>query len=248
MTTGIPSNGPVFHEFQIDPSLNQPPLNAPNFITAFAHKSLRELKGNPRGVIENAKPFTITGFAIGAMAVGSEMLPLNILTGIPLVAIGLLAGATLALDELDRQQRGIESVEGADGFSVYTEETNEERTSDKVNTAVQTQWVGKIEDLTTNPAKLDEKVFRESISQGKIPDIFKDAILLTTIETPVAFTGDPTNLIFDLESLNMLKNDAKTRNVTLTHPLTRQVLDFDKLVYLPEVKKQIEEAKEKVKE
>ena len=75
-----------------------------------------------------------------------------------------------------------------------------------------------------------------------MPNKFIDPILRDTIETPVAFADDPTATIYDLESVNSLQKNGITQN-----PMGGKMsLDFNKLVYLPEVKKQIDEISTKI--
>lgn len=90
-----------------------------------------------------------------------------------------------------------------------------------------------------NTATLDEKVFKQGKESGIMPNKFIDPISLETIKTPVAFSNDPTGTIYDLKTVKELERRGVTRN-----PLGgAERLDFSKLVYLPEVKKQIDEIK-----
>jgi hypothetical protein len=122
MTSGISSsgsiNGPAFREFEINPSLNGPPIDAPFSLTAFAHRSLSEIKENPRAVFESVQPFIYGGFGVGVMAVSTELLPFNILTAPPIIITGLLLVINLANEELRKQANGESSVETVEGFSV----------------------------------------------------------------------------------------------------------------------------------
>ena len=98
--------------------------------------------------------------------------------------------------------------------------------------------------LPTNNAKLREEVYNIALNNGIIPNRFKDPISRDAVETPVAFTDDPTATIYDLESVNALRKSGITQN-----PLAGNLrLDFNKLVYLPEVKKQIDEVNTKIDE
>lgn len=92
------------------------------------------------------------------------------------------------------------------------------------------------ESLPTNNAKLREDVYAVAIQSGIMPVQFTDLITLAQIETPVAFENDPTATIYDLESVNLLRQ----RNVARNPFVQNLQLDFNKLVYLPEVKKQID--------
>lgn len=93
------------------------------------------------------------------------------------------------------------------------------------------------DNLFTNNAKLREDVYNAALRSGIMPNKFKDPISLETIKTPVAFSYDPSATIYDLETVNDLRQRGVTQN-----PLVRNLpLNFSKLVYLPEVKKQIDE-------
>jgi hypothetical protein len=104
---------------------------------------------------------------------------------------------------------------------------------DNIDTAV----IEKTE-LPTNNAKLREDVYNAALQSGIMPNQFIDHVLThDTIEIPVAFTDDPTSTIYDLEAVKNLQEHNIMQN-----PMAPNLrLDFSKLVYLPEVKKQIDE-------
>ncbi|HEV8050872.1 MAG TPA: hypothetical protein VGP47_00140 [Parachlamydiaceae bacterium] len=92
-------------------------------------------------------------------------------------------------------------------------------------------------ELPTNDAKLSEGVYNAALQSGIMPNKFKDPITRDTIEEPVAFSDDPSLTIYDLETVKSLRDNRVTKN-----PMVGSLsLNFDKLVYLPEVKRQIQE-------
>ncbi|HEV8050873.1 MAG TPA: U-box domain-containing protein [Parachlamydiaceae bacterium] len=98
--------------------------------------------------------------------------------------------------------------------------------------------------LPTNAAKLAENIFQIAKKNKEIPNKFKDPITLETIESPVSFIGDPSATIYDLKTVQNFEAKKITQN-----PIVRNLnLDFQKLVYLPEVKKQIDEINELLEE
>ncbi|HEV8050871.1 MAG TPA: U-box domain-containing protein [Parachlamydiaceae bacterium] len=96
--------------------------------------------------------------------------------------------------------------------------------------------------MPSNPAKLREDVIATSLKINEMPNKFRDPISYETIKTPVTFSDDPTSTIYDMETVNSFLKEGVRKN-----PLSgKHDLDFSKLVYLPEVKKQIEELKAKI--
>jgi U-box domain len=91
--------------------------------------------------------------------------------------------------------------------------------------------------LPTNNAKLQSTIFEEAKQSGILPNKFKDPVTRDVISTPVAFVDDPSCTIYDLETIKLLQQENFTQNPIVT----KQRLDFNQLVYLPKVKKQIDE-------
>jgi hypothetical protein len=227
MTSGISSNDWVNNsELFINPELNEKPMGIPFSLTEFAYKSFTELRENSRAVLNAVAPILPASLSVSVGALGAlvfkGIIPTNLYTGASIVMGSLVCIGIFINPKLIKANQVL---------------------GNKVGTVAKNHLL-KREFLNTNPAKLDNKVFKEAIEHGEVPNKFIDVISLQTIETPVAFSNDTTATIFDLDMLNEYKMNAKE----VTHPMTRAPLDFSKLVYLPNVKTQIEEIKKHVEE
>lgn len=158
----------------------------------------------------------------GVQMAGSSMGAANIIGG---VLVGIMAGGGVA----------VTGIFGMIIAGAIVRSCSASQTEDELDRKPELPL------MPANSAKLDERVFQEALESGILPDKFRDPVMKETIETPVAFSNDSTGTIYDLETVKNLRKHKITRNPTGGS----EPLDFNKLVYLPEVKKQIDEIKKR---
>lgn len=105
----------------------------------------------------------------------------------------------------------------------------------------------------TNPAKLRQDIIERAKENNTVPDEFWDPVSYKVIEDPVTFVGDPTQTIYDRDTVERLRGAAREGTGVLlgrkggdriTNPMTGSgQLDCDLIISLPGVKEQIEDLK-----